>query len=344
MKPGSLGKDLNKCLSAFTNGVARGDFYPVYYGIETSRLCNFACIMCPHPKYAASEKGNMSWDLYTSIIDQIAPHAEIIKLHWVGEPLINPQIIEMIRYARAATDAKLHLSTNASLLHGQLADDLRTSGIDKVIFSLDGNSPETFERIRVNGDYHQVVNNIKAFVESVEAEGGPISEVKLIQFNENASEIEAFREKWDRYKSVIVYIMWLSTWAGQLTDMSERSEYQSPYSASSRHPCADLWFKMQVNWLGDVNLCCFDWSGEVTLGNLSEQSLLDIWQGEKIVNERERHMAGKYEWLCAPCKEWAKVQEYEFWYDYEQLKEDASIVWSSKSVPGFSESGSQEDG
>jgi hypothetical protein len=329
--------NLMKCLDAFRKKKTSGGFYPVYYGIETSRFCNFACIMCPHPSYRQDEKGNMSWRLYTAIIDQIAPYAEIIKLHWIGEPLIHPRIVEMIAYARRVTKAELQLSTNGALLQGALAEQIRTSGLDKIIFSLDGNSAQTYESIRINGNFEQVVFNIQSFVETVERKGGPVSKIKLIQFKKNTAEVYAFRDKWDRYKSVIVSIMWLSTWAGQLPDLEAQSNNLSPYASSGRQACADLWFKMQVNWLGEVNLCCFDWSGQVTIGNLHNQSVFDVWQGEKIVAERQRHLEERYQGMCAPCTEWAKVQEYEFWYDYHQLKKDSSVVWKSKGVPGLNQ-------
>jgi len=100
----------------------------------------------------------MKWDLFCKIIDEIAPYAKIIKLHWVGEPLIHPMIVDMIRYAKATTDAQLFMSTNALLLGNALAEEIRISGLDKIIFSLDGNSSKTYERIRVGGNFQKVVN------------------------------------------------------------------------------------------------------------------------------------------------------------------------------------------
>ena len=107
-------------LDAYRNSIVSGGFFPVYYGIEVTRLCNYACIMCPNFQFSNNNKGHMDIELFKKIIKDISPYAEIIKLHLVGEPLLHPRIIQMIKFARMNTGAQLHLSTNASLLSGKL--------------------------------------------------------------------------------------------------------------------------------------------------------------------------------------------------------------------------------
>lgn len=321
--------NLLECLNSYYQKQINGNFYPVYYGIEVSRHCNFACVMCPNSKYESRQKGNMSFQLFKKIIDEISPFAQIIKLHWIGEPLINKNIVSMIRYARKKSNAKLFMSTNASLLKGNLAEDIRTSGLDKIIFSLDGNNKDTFEKIRIKGDFDEVVDNINNFIEAVENKGGPYCEVKIIQFDSNKTEIDYFKRRWDKYRKTIVHIMWLSTWGGQLPELKNLSPNLSPNISHKRNACTDLWFKMQIDWSGEVALCCWDWSGTVSLGNVLNSSVKEIWQSNKINKERELQIQQNYHGICANCNEWAKMQEYEFWYTFEKLKEDASVIWGN---------------
>jgi spiro-SPASM protein len=322
-------RNLQECLKAFYQKQIRSVFYPVYYGIEISRHCNFACVMCPNTKYEANQKGNMSFELFQKIIDEISPFAKIIKLHWIGEPLINKKIVQMIRYARKKTTAKLFMSTNGSLLKGKLLEDIRTSGLDKIIFSLDGNSKDIFEKIRLNSNFDEVLENVNNFVDAVEKKGGPHCEVKIIQFSSNQSEIDRFKRRWDRYKKTIVHVMWLSTWGGQLPELNNLSQHLSPYNSSKRSVCADLWFKMQIDWSGEVALCCWDWAGTASLGNVLNTSVQEIWNGDEIIKKRESQVRQEYQGICSNCNEWAKVQEYEFWYSFEKLKEDASVIWDN---------------
>lgn len=273
----------------------------------------------------------MSWSLYCDIIDKIAPSAEIIKLHWIGEPLLNPKICEMIRYAKEKSDAQLFMSTNASLLKGDLAKEVRTAGLDKIILSIDGASKTSYERIRVNGKFDEIISNIDHFIKSTDSEGGPLCEVKMIQVPDNEHEVNLFRNKWSAFDCVSVNIMWLCTWAGQLPHLKKLNKYLCPYEPEARVPCSDLWFKMQIAWDGSVYLCCFDWSGSVSLGNLEKNSLDEIWNSKLISELRAQHLENNYSGICKKCNEWARFEEYEFWYDEEVLKEDPSIIWKSSS-------------
>ncbi|KKL19483.1 hypothetical protein LCGC14_2465000, partial [marine sediment metagenome] len=314
-------------LKAFRGGQAAGEFLPSYYGIEVTRHCNFACTMCPHRHYKRNEKGHMDWSLFRSVVDQVADSAEIIKLHWVGEPLLHPRIAEMIRYARDRSSARLHLSTNASLLTRELAEDIRTAGLDRITFSLDSANASTYNTIRINGDYDTVVGNVEHFVEAVESKGGPLCEVKLIQMTRNSDQIESFRRKWSTYETVAVNIMWLSDWAGNVRGFEDESPYINPVSRRSRTPCSDLWFKMQVNWMGQIALCCFDAFGSHILGDFRTDSLAEIWHSQTVRELRKQHLQHRFPAPCASCRDWAQPQEYEFWYTDEQYKTDPGLIW-----------------
>ena len=104
-------KHIDLTLKAYNENAVSGDFFPVYYGIEVTRQCNFRCIMCPNQQFAKNQKGHMDIDLFNKIIHKIAPYAEIVKLHWIGEPLLHPQIIDLIKIARSNINTKLNLVT-----------------------------------------------------------------------------------------------------------------------------------------------------------------------------------------------------------------------------------------
>ncbi len=75
--------------------------------------------MCPTGMHIDTRpKGYMEWELYTAIIDEIAPWAEAVFLHSWGEPLLHKRIIEMIRYAKER-DVWVETSTNATLVDGE---------------------------------------------------------------------------------------------------------------------------------------------------------------------------------------------------------------------------------
>ena len=77
--------------------------FPDRVYVESTNVCNLDCIMCPTGLHIDTRpKGYMEWDLYTAIIDEIAPLVEAVVLHSWGEPLLHKRIIEMIQYAKDA--------------------------------------------------------------------------------------------------------------------------------------------------------------------------------------------------------------------------------------------------
>ena len=118
-------------------------FFPAIYFIEPTNACNLSCIMCPNSRLSNNECF-MDFNLFKKIIDEIKYVAKVIRLNYRGEPLLHPKIIEMIRYCKENTFARISLSTNGTLLNTKLSEKLIRIGIDEIIFSLDSNSPETY--------------------------------------------------------------------------------------------------------------------------------------------------------------------------------------------------------
>ena len=68
-------------------------------------------------------------------------------------------------------------------------------------------------------------------------------------------------------------------------------------------PCTFLWYSMSIRWDGMVVPCCIDLSGEMPVGDVKKESLLDIWNGERLMDIREKIAKGKYRGLplCSGC-------------------------------------------
>lgn len=318
--------------AAFRDGRIVGDFLPSCYGIEVTRHCNLACVMCPNPTFSAAEKGHMNMDTFSQVIDRISETAEVVKLHWVGEPLLHPRLLEMIRYARRNISGLLFFSTNATLLRGTLAEAIRVSGLDKIVLSLDGMSAASYEAVRKKGSFEEVFTNIETFVTSVDERGGPLCEIQMIVTDFNKHEIDAFKRKWASFKNTAVNVTWLTDWAGNIPDRHLISEARNPGHASPRQACSDLWFKMQIAWNGDVNLCCLDARRTVLIGNLCDASLSSLWQSGTILGLRRQHLQNRFPGICASCTDWAQPQEYEFWYSMKDYQSDPNKLWSAPMI------------
>lgn len=288
---------------------AEKTFLPPYYIIEPTNHCNFKCVMCPNKLYKSEQKGHMSFDLFKKIIKQISESAVYIQLYWMGEPLLCPNIFDMISYIKQNTKAKVILSTNGSLLEEKLARKILYSGLDILIISIDAiSSSNLYSSIRCGGALDRLISNTEYFLKN----NTDINVIlQMISFKKNTKEADFIKSRFSAYKFRF-QVSWLDTWAGQFPEINEMSFDLSPNRNVKRLPCSDLWYKASIHWDGKVTLCCHDWNWEVVVGDLRKSSMAEIWNSNLMRNYRKIHCSRQYEKisLCQKCTEWATIDEY----------------------------------
>jgi MoaA/NifB/PqqE/SkfB family radical SAM enzyme len=251
----------------------------------------------------------MSFDLFLCVLDQISEVAEVVQLYWMGEPLLNTDIFEMIRLYKDKTHAKIMLSTNGSLLTGHNIDLLVQSGLDEIVVSVDAcDSQEVYEAIRTGGSIEKLNENISLLLRRKKDMNVVL---QFIDLYINRSERDRFLTKWEN-KNCTVSISCLYSWINQIPSLNLASDNLSPVAKKKRVPCADLWNKMAIHWNGIVSACCFDWHSELPLGDCNVIPLDTIWNGEEINRLRCLHSDDRYFEIsiCNNCDSWAEPDEY----------------------------------
>ena len=109
-------------------------FMPVYLSIETTRMCNLRCIMCEHTIDFTNDNNYMSKESFMKLINNI-PHLVSINLTGLGEPLLNPDFIDIVKMAKIR---KLYVEffTSGTLLDESIGRNLIKLRVDRVIFHL----------------------------------------------------------------------------------------------------------------------------------------------------------------------------------------------------------------
>jgi Predicted Fe-S oxidoreductases len=290
--------------NAYGKATSSEVLFPAIYFIEPTNVCNLSCIMCPNSRLS-DNKCSMNFDLFRKIINEIKYVAKVIRLNYRGEPLIHPNIIEMIQYCKENTFARISLSTNGMLLTKELSKKFIETGIDEIIFSLDANSSETYYKIKGSEEFNKVVKNIITFLEMNTNNVGVV--VKLIQMHMNKDEIGLFKKRWSNYNCE-VKISWMNTWANQLSNNKNLSNHLCPNIDKPKTPCADLWYKMVITSDGVVPCCCHDFMGNHPLGNVNTSEIKDIWNGKKIQHFRKMYteFAFPHSTLCKNCGEYSR--------------------------------------
>ena len=297
---------------SYLEGECGSSIMPSYYIIEPTNHCNYSCSICPNRLYASDEKGYMSYDMFENIVSQISCFADVIQLYWVGEPLLHPQIYDMIAHCKSHTNAKVMLSTNGSLLTYDTCKKLVDNGLDKLIVSMDAaDSNEVYNAIRTYGNLEQLNLNV---IQLMEFASQIDITLQFILTNVNEIERERFIEKWTPF-GVKISVQCLYTWANQLPELNGLSSFMSPMIGQERIPCADLWYKIAIHWNGDVSRCCFDWSYKNVLGNVNYKTVREIWNESGIRCLRMCHHKLDFDGLCEGCDAWATEKEYEYLFE-----------------------------
>jgi MoaA/NifB/PqqE/SkfB family radical SAM enzyme len=134
---------------------------PVCLYLETTNRCNLLCTTCPRTFEALEPPGDMSWALFTRIVDQFPRIARVV-LHGVGEPMMVRALPRMIRYLKDRGTYVL-FNTNGTLLSEKKGRELIDSRLDELRVSLDAAEPEAFKLVRGRDMFARIVGNLRAF-------------------------------------------------------------------------------------------------------------------------------------------------------------------------------------
>jgi len=266
--------------------------FPLHVDIESTNACDLRCIMCTR-NFMTEKIGYMDWDLFRKIIDEGVKYGlPSIKLNYRGEPLLHPQLPEMVAYAKKKGIIEAQFNTNGLTLNEEKIEALIDAGLDRIIFSFDGATKETYEKIRTGSNYEKVAGNIKALVRIRNEKGlkRPLVRVQMVKMKENEHEVEDFLK------------MWIPV-ANRVAVSTER-EPMGIQEEVEHFPCPQVWQRLMVCWDGEVRMCCGDWQGEIVLGNAKESSIYELWHGERVNKIRELHSEGRFNEIpvCARCE------------------------------------------
>lgn len=311
----------DKIIQSYTIGSNNHNFLPSVFVVEPISFCNLSCVMCPNSKLSANNLGQMTMHNFKNIITQISPFSDLTMLYFMGEPLQHDEISEMIKIAKENLKGRLVISTNCMLLTSDMAEILVENSVDIIICCIDHWDKEKYEKIRIGGNFESVVKNVERLLEIKNTHNKDIKViVKSLDFGFKKTEREEFEKHWTDL-GAFPLIGWVDTWAGQLPGLRKINYQLQPYFNQQRTHCADLWFKMVINWRGDVVLCCHNFDYSIVIGNINCNSILEIWNNEQIRNLRADHFNGKFNCnsLCENCTEWGTLEEMKV---YSELNND----------------------
>jgi MoaA/NifB/PqqE/SkfB family radical SAM enzyme len=319
---------------------------PVCVYLEVTNRCNLLCTTCPRTYENLEPPADMSWALFTSIVDQL-PGLVRAVLHGVGEPMLVRHLPRMVRYLK---DRGVYVlfNTNGTVLNERNGRALIEAGLDELRVSLDAANRESFKKVRGKDYFGRIVRNVRAFRNLQEREGHAKPEVsawitglketicelpdfvrlagemdvgqvylqRLVFFDEDAVGMarpdQALFERMQREDAAYLReaeevarslgIALNASGAASEPGMSlKRESGDSPWSL-----CRRPWTLMYFTANGRALPCCiapFSQHGyaNYTLGDATQQSLRDIWNGPAYRAFRAALLSDRPPAACANC-------------------------------------------
>jgi len=278
-------------------------YYPYKITIDPGNICNLGCALCPSGTHSLKvPKGFMKVDVMKRIIDELGAYLEIVSLYNWGEPLLHPDILELIEIINSS-DIKVRISTNLMDLTPDIAKGLAKSNLRKVFISCDGASQKTYKRYHTKGDFNIVMDNMRLLLDERKNANSSWDVVWLFHvFHHNEHELEKASEI-SRKMGLKIQFNPMRTDMGREIFETRRQAVDKDGAWIPKNPvynkfsnpdiqmvrfCSNLWKETTISWNGSVLPCCAVYeSDKYNFGNILKQDFESIWNGDAYISARE---------------------------------------------------------
>lgn len=305
-------------------GIVRVRHLPTFVSVEPANFCNLRCPECPvgmangHPQSGKAER--LRPEVWKTLLREIAPYAHTMQFYFQGEPLLNPNLPEMIHEAHE-TGLYTIVSTNAQGVTPGLAEALVRSGLNRIIVSLDGLSPESYNAYRVGGDLEKVREALCLLHAAKQRfhSRTPLIEWQCLRLRTNEHEWAEMRRVYRRwgadrlvFKTAQLYdytngnpLMPANPRHARYT-IGKDGKYHLKQSLWRRlwgisAPCCRLWSGCVVTTSGEVLPCCYDKAHAYSFGNILSTPLSVLFHSSMANGFRYSVLLNEGIAICRNC-------------------------------------------
>ncbi len=264
--------------------------YPYWLTIDPANFCNLRCPFCPTGQQRGSrEKGSLTFENFKKVADELGPYLLHIDFCNWGEPFLNPQLPQLIKYAKQyQIDTKV--DSNLNHFDEKTAEEIVLSGLDKIIVSIDGASAQTYAKYRVGGDFHTAINNLKILIRKKKELGraNPYICWQFLVFRHNEHEIQTVqqlgRDLGVDNVSITKAFIGEQDWIPLNEEYSNYRKTKNKPKITSQYfkslqekKCNWPWEEVVINPNGSVSVCCSVEDQKDDFGNIFQQPFKEIW-------------------------------------------------------------------
>ncbi|MCR9290642.1 MAG: radical SAM protein [Bacteroidetes bacterium] len=296
--------------------------------VELSYNCNLSCSMCGFGKHLNPfhKSKFLSFDTYKKILMQIGGVSNTIRLNGRGESTIHPEFKEMINYTKKQfPDLNINLFSNMSFGNNEILQSLINNDV-QLFISMDSANKQKLIAIRRGAKFEQITNNIKKLrtfskrpfiIFTIQEENlFGITEIAEFAFENNCHILyntirrdegidvfvnlvennkEEIKQQFNQVAELYNHSSLQYHLPDQLAGINLNSKY-TKQTHGSMQDCPILDKELCILFDGTVTPC--NMFNPYVYGNIKEQSLKEIWEGNKRKDFLKSH---KYHYYCNNC-------------------------------------------
>jgi radical SAM protein with 4Fe4S-binding SPASM domain len=271
-------------------------------------------------------------NLFEQAIQEVGELQNSTALHHFGDPILHPDLPELVQIAREV-GVESFLSTTGNPLTDHRTEKLLDAKPHFVGVSFGGISEETYNKMQRGGNFEVAKKRINRLIRRRDERGQkyPIIQINLIKTALNEHEVDDIKRYWSQRIENDVPEPWsdpvavypFHDWGGSLKEDTvsrmageDRRLFKNGnrFDSAEVNPCRHLWHNLVILHDGTVVPCCYDFNGDLSLGNIGEQSLEEIFNGEPYQKLRRQHLNDDVPMICKGCNQ----RYYERFEDPEQ--------------------------
>jgi radical SAM protein with 4Fe4S-binding SPASM domain len=295
--------------------------FPMMVVISFVYPCNAECPNCPYTNSNIREeyrdKPFMDEITFKKIADECGKHGAWIRISGGGEPMLHPQAIELIEYAKKV-GAKIGLITNGSKFNETNSLRIVKAKVDMVEFSVDAADSETYAWARKGLNWGGLLDNVNQMVRLRNQIDSP-TKIIASGINQNGVDIDLVEKFWrplvDNFQKR-KYLTW------SFNDPSNSADPLPYLEPLDNTPCPFIFERLNIDSRGRIMLCGYDISATTNMGNIHKQSIQEVWNGKEFNFYRKKHLEkkGNEIEMCKNCPDW----KYRSWnHNYWKVVDEA---------------------
>lgn len=280
---------------------------PEFVIIENTNFCNISCVFCANSQMKRT-KGFIRKELFEKIIkDCVEQNINNIIIQGYGEPLLDKDYVAKVNFAKEQGIKHVQCVTNGILLNEEVSRGLIKAQLDSINISIDAASEETYRNIHKDSSGKESSDKFKTILKNIDQlikirkfynSKKPHIQLRFKDFELNKGELKNFIQAYTGCVDEINIYMNITNWPGSTVNNNLPKGIPM-----IKFPCRNLWSTLFITHDGRAALCCQDYECQVELGNLNNETIMDVWRSERLRAIRQTHLQDKFDSVsvCRDC-------------------------------------------